>query len=142
LYATSKDFTLEAYEEVPNVLAALRRQGVMVGVCSNWDWDLEGAMGHAGLENMADVVVTSARAGVRKPHPRIYHQALTMCGVRPSDTLFVGDSWGPDVEGPLATGLQPVHVWRKGEPGFNGRPPRLIRGVKRIPDLRGVLDLV
>jgi putative hydrolase of the HAD superfamily len=142
LYATSKDFTLEAYDEVPNVLAALRRQGVMVAVCSNWDWDLDGAMRRAGLDTLVDVVVTSAQAGVRKPHPQIYHHALAMCGVRAADALFVGDSWGPDVEGPLATGLQPVHIWRKGAPGFNGRPHRLIRGVRRIPDLHGVLDLV
>ena len=45
-----------------------------------------------------------------------------------ADALFVGDTWVPDVEGPLATGLHPVHLWRKHEPGNRGRPPRLIRG--------------
>jgi hypothetical protein len=46
------------------------------------------------------------------------------------------------VEGPLAVGFRPVHVWRAGEPGAEGEPPPLVDGVRRIPDLRGVLPLV
>jgi hypothetical protein len=56
--------------------------------------------------------------------------------------LFVGDSWGPDVEGPTAVGFRAVHVWRPGEPGVEGEPPALFDGVRRVSDLRGVLPLV
>ncbi len=141
LYAATKEFTLEAYEEVPEVLAVLRERALTVAVCSNWDWDLDRALERAGLRDLVDVVVTSAQAGARKPHPRIYQTTLERCGVGPADALFVGDSWGPDVEGPLAAGLRPVHVWRNGaEPA----PPGLVNGVpvRRVQDLRGVLDLL
>ncbi|MDQ4097113.1 MAG: HAD-IA family hydrolase, partial [Actinomycetota bacterium] len=97
LYATSKDFTLEAYEEVPDVLEQLGGGGVTVAVCSNWDWDLDKALAQAGIEHLIDVAVTSAQAGARKPHPRIYAHTLQRCGVQPEDVLFVGDTWGPDV---------------------------------------------
>ena len=137
LYATSKDFTLEAYDEVPGVLATLRERGLTVAVCSNWDWDLDRALARSGLDDFVDVVVTSAQVGTRKPHPRIYEVTLERCGVAAADALFVGDTWGPDVEGPRAAGLAPVLVWRNGLD-----PPADVPGVRRIADLRGVLDLV
>jgi putative hydrolase of the HAD superfamily len=140
LYAESKAFTLEAFPEVPAVLAELRKRGTTVAVCSNWDWDLEPAMAGAGLEGAADVVVTSARAGARKPHPLIYRLTLERCGVPPTDALFVGDTWVPDVEGPLAAGMRAVHVLRNGV-GEGLEPPPLVEGASRLPDLRGVLDL-
>jgi putative hydrolase of the HAD superfamily len=141
LYATIKEFTLEAYDEVPAVLAALRERGLTLAVCSNWDWDLDRALRRSGLDDAVDVVVTSAQAGARKPHPRIYQQTLDRCGVAPADALFVGDTWGPDVEGPLAVGLRPVHVWRPRD-GRSSPPPALVDGVRRVTDLRGVVDLV
>ena len=141
LYATMKEFTLEAYDEVPEVLAALRDRGLRVAVCSNWDWDLDQALRRTALDHLVDVVVTSAQAGARKPHPRIYRQTLDRCGVAAPDALFVGDTWGPDVEGPLAVGLRPVHVWRDGDER-RAPPPPLVDGVKRVRNLGGVLDLV
>ena len=49
LYQATKTFTLAAYPEVPDVLAELRDRGLVVAVCSNWDWDLDKAMDQAGL---------------------------------------------------------------------------------------------
>jgi putative hydrolase of the HAD superfamily len=137
LYAASKDFTVSAYEEVPAVLEELRRRGVVLGVCSNWDWDLDRVLDEAGLTPLMDFAVTSARAGVRKPHPLIFERALELAGVGPGEALFVGDSWIADVEGARSAGIPPVHVWRGQE-----EPPPLVDGVWRIPDLRGLLDLV
>ena len=137
LYSAQKDFTLEAYEEVPGVLRSLRDRGVTVAVCSNWDWDLDRAMSRAGLDGLADVVVTSAQAGARKPHPRIYRHTLARCGLDgPGEALFVGDTWEPDVAGPRAYGMRSIHVWR-GEPE-RGAPPSA-DGFPRIADLAGVL---
>jgi putative hydrolase of the HAD superfamily len=140
LYAASKSFALEAYPEVPDVLTELRRGGVTVAVCSNWDWHLDRALAQAGLDGLVDFVVTSARAGARKPHPRIFRHTLERCGVEPAAALFAGDSWRPDVEGPLAAGMRAVHVWRPEFTVERGEPPPLTDGVVRVDDLRGVLD--
>jgi putative hydrolase of the HAD superfamily len=139
LHTASKTYTLEAYDEVPEVLAALRERGLIVAICSNWDWDLGRAVALAGLERMADVVVTSAQAGARKPHPRIYRHTLERCFVAPPEALFVGDTVYADVEGPLAYGMAAVHVWRD---DMAGDPPPLPEGALRAPDIRAVLDLV
>ena len=141
LHEAMRDFRLAAYDEVPGVLAELRRRGVVVAVCSNWTWDLDLALDQCGLADAADVVVTSAQAGVRKPHPRIFSLTVERCGVEPADALFAGDTWYPDVEGALTAGLRPVHVWRSTEAG-DTEPPPLPAGVHRVPDLSGLLDLV
>jgi putative hydrolase of the HAD superfamily len=142
LYTATKAFELTAYPEVPGVLADLRGRGIIVAVCSNWDWHLDRAMASAGLDGLVDVMVTSARAGARKPHPRIFRYTLDACGVDAADTVFVGDSWGPDVEGPAALGMRAVHVWRPEWDGEREPPPPVTDGVVRVPDLQGLLDLV
>jgi putative hydrolase of the HAD superfamily len=139
LHLASKTYTLKAYDEVADVLAELRRRGLTLAICSNWDWDIDRAVAGAGLDDLFDVVVTSARAGARKPHPRIFEHTLARCGVRPSQALFVGDTVGADVEGPLAMGMRALHVWRD---DMVGDPPPLPHAAARAPDLRAVLDLV
>ncbi|HEX2041090.1 MAG TPA: HAD family hydrolase [Acidimicrobiales bacterium] len=141
LHRAMQDFRLAAYDEVPEVLAELRRRGLVVAVCSNWTWDLDVALKQCALSGAADVVVTSAQAGVRKPHPRIFSLTLERCGVAPAEAVFVGDTWYPDVEGALAAGLRPVHVWRP-EEAVGAEPPPLPAGVQRVSDLSGVLELV
>ena len=138
LHIASKTYTLKAYDEVLDVLAELRRRGLMVAICSNWDWDIDRAVTAAGLEGTTDLVVTSAQAGARKPHPRIFEHTLERCGVAPGEALFVGDTMYADVEGPLAYGMAAVHVWRD---DMVGDPGPLPPGAVRAADLRAVLDL-
>ncbi|MGI8807187.1 MAG: HAD family hydrolase [Acidimicrobiales bacterium] len=139
LHTASKTYTLKAYDEVPDVVAELRRRGVTVAICSNWDWDIDRAVASAGLEGTTDLVVTSAQAGARKPHPRIFRHTLERCGVAPAQALFVGDTLYADVEGPLAFGMAAVHVWRD---DMVGDPGPLPAGAARTNDLCAVLDLV
>lgn len=139
LHSASKAYTLKAYDEVPDVLGNLRARGVTVAICSNWDWDLDRAVAQSGLDHLVDVAVTSAQAGARKPHPRIFRHTLERCGVEAREALFVGDTFSADVEGPLAAGMRVVHVWRD---DVEGDPPPLPEGAVRSADLRAVLDVV
>ena len=75
LRAGSATRTIEAYDEAPEVLDALRARGLRLVICSNWDWDLREAIDEAGLTSRFDAIVSSAWVGARKPHPRIYATA-------------------------------------------------------------------
>ena len=99
LYAASKDFTVSPYEEVAPVLEELRRRGLVLGVCSNWDWDLDRVLDEAGLTSLVDFAVTSARAGVRKPHPLIFRRALPLI----ESPRLDGPRIGPPAEDPAGT---------------------------------------
>ncbi|MFL6241423.1 MAG: HAD family hydrolase [Acidimicrobiia bacterium] len=134
---------LEAYPEARGVLAELQARGLRLAICSNWDWDLNRAVDEVGLADLVDVQVSSAWAGARKPHPRIFEDTLTKLGVEAGRCVFVGDTWGPDVAGPRAMGMTPLYLSREGhwpDPTVPGDPDP--EGVVVIPDLRGVLDHV
>jgi putative hydrolase of the HAD superfamily len=132
---------LEPYDEVPEVLGALRSQGLTLAICSNWDWDLAEAVADAGLTDAVDVVVSSAWAGARKPHPRIFEHTLAKVGVEPSEVVFVGDTWGPDVVGPRAMGMTPVYLRRDGHWPDDTAPADLTSDPPVVaPDLRVLLS--
>ncbi len=134
---------LEAYPEVLGVLETLRDRGVASAVCSNWDWDLLEAIEEVGLAGQVDTVVSSAWAGARKPHPRIFEQTLAKVGATAAEVVFVGDSWGPDVVGPRATGMRPLYLQRVDHWPDPGAPPApAVEGVTVGADLTAVLDLV
>jgi putative hydrolase of the HAD superfamily len=134
---------LAAYPEAPAVLKTLRGWGVPVGICSNWDWDLTEAVDEVGLGDLVDATVSSAWAGARKPHPRIFEQSLARLGVAATDVVFVGDTWGPDVIGPQAMGMTAVYLRREGHWPDDTAPATLdVAGVTVATDLTAVLDLV
>jgi putative hydrolase of the HAD superfamily len=133
---------LRAYPEVPTVLSALRVGGLALGVCSNWDWDLEPAVEEAGLAGAVDVLVSSAWAGARKPHARIFRHTLELLGCDAADVVFVGDTWGPDIEGPRAMGMRAVYLERPGHWPDTTLPATPPGDVQRIDDLSAVLRLL
>ena len=134
---------LEAYDEVTGVLRELRERNVTLAICSNWDWDLEPAITETGLDGWFQTLVSSAWAGARKPHPRIYRYLLEQSGLDPAEILFVGDTWGPDVEGPRAAGMTPAYLERDGHwPDATMPRDAATIAVTRLRDLRGVLPLV
>ncbi len=130
-----------AYPEAAATISSLREAGLAIGVCSNWGWELDAFLDQAGLLELIDVSVTSARAGSRKPHPGIYDVTVSVLGVDVEDIVFVGDSWEPDVRGPRRIGMTAVHVWREEERG-GLRPPVLEPGDHRVGDLTGVLEVI
>jgi putative hydrolase of the HAD superfamily len=126
---------LEVFAEVPTALLALRAEGIRIAVCSNWGWDLAQAIDACQLTELVDVQVTSAQAGYRKPHRRIYETALESLGLAAREVVFVGDDWSSDVEGPQALGIRSFHLVR-GEAGANAD------GVPRVADLSQLAEAV
>ncbi|HEX3957808.1 MAG TPA: HAD family hydrolase [Trebonia sp.] len=59
-----------------------------------------------GLDSAVGRVVPSVAVGWRKPHPAIFEAALRDRGAVAGDTVFVGDSWEADVEGPRRIGMR------------------------------------
>jgi 2-haloalkanoic acid dehalogenase type II len=82
---------LEPWPEVREVLDALRRKGMALGVVTNCSAELAAkAIACTGID--FDAVVTAERAGFYKPDPRPYQMALVELGVAPGRCLFVAGS--------------------------------------------------
>jgi putative hydrolase of the HAD superfamily len=107
----------EVYPEVPEVLAALAAQGVRLGVVSNWDHRLPAVLEDLGLARFFGTVTYSQKAGLEKPDPRIFLQALAELEVEPSAALHVGDGPLEDVEGAVAAGMGALLLVRHGAAG-------------------------
>jgi putative hydrolase of the HAD superfamily len=139
LRAGNEGRVLEAYDETVDVLTTLRARGLRLAICSNWDWDLAEAVAEVHLTERVDAVVSSAWAGARKPHPRIFEHTLAEVGVGAAEIVFVGDTWGPDVVGPRAMGMTPVYLRREGHWPDTTAPADPAAEAAVVTDLRGVL---
>ncbi len=91
---------------------------------SNWDVSLHTVLANVGLAPRVDAILTAAEAGVRKPAPAIFAQALGLAGVGPQCAIHVGDSLEEDVAGARAAGIEPVLLNRDGAaaPGIRTIP--------------------
>lgn len=102
----------EVYPDVRGTLAALREQGLKLGIVSNWDHRLPELLERLGLSRLFDALVYSSDVGVEKPDPRIFEAALRRLEVPPGAALHVGDGRLEDVEGAQAVGMRALHLTR------------------------------
>lgn len=132
------------YPEVPGVLGELREAGCRLVVVSNWDISLHGVLEQTGLAPLVDAAISSAEAGVAKPDPALFAQALALVDGTPEDAWMVGDTVDTDVEGGLAAGLRAVLVARTDTPGLGsfGAGEAAPEGVPTLPSLAGLPELV
>ena len=90
------------------LLADLARRGYVLGVISNSNGTVEGALEEVGLRRHLAFVIDSAVAGVEKPDPRIFRLALERGGVEAADATYIGDLYHIDVRGAEGAGLNAV----------------------------------
>ena len=67
-----------------------------------------------GFGPYLDAIVISEEAGVVKPDPRIFDQALARIGLSPKAAVMVGDAWDTDIAGARAAGIRPIWFNRFG----------------------------
>ena len=63
-----------------------------------------------GLNTAVDRVISSVTVGWRKPHRVIFETALRESGAAADDSVFIGDNWEADVEGPRLVGMSAIYV--------------------------------
>jgi len=128
--------------EMPGALSViddLVGRGLAVGIVSNGaERTRRMAVEALGIGPFVRSLLSSERAGVRKPAPRIFAIAAQELGVEPGECWFVGDHPGNDIGGALATGMQAVwlrgfHDW----PHDREQPPM---SVDSLPELLPLLS--
>lgn len=73
------------------VLSALKESGVKLGVVSNNYVSIYETLAQLGLTPYFDCIVISEEVGLQKPDPAIILLACNRLGVKPEDTIYVGD---------------------------------------------------
>ncbi|HJM74698.1 MAG TPA: HAD family hydrolase [Dehalococcoidia bacterium] len=103
------------FDDTVPALERLMHAGIESLVVSNHIWRLPEIVVALGIGSRLEGVLTSARVGYRKPHPRIYDAALRFAACEPSEMLFVGDNAEHDVAGPRAAGMSALLLDREAE---------------------------
>ena len=104
----------EVFADVVPTLDALRREGVRLGVVSNWDSRLPEVLRVLELDRHFEVVGVSHFEGVEKPEPALFRRVLEKMEARPEEALHVGDIPELDLAGARAAGLDALLVDRRG----------------------------
>jgi HAD superfamily hydrolase (TIGR01509 family) len=79
------------FADTPATLEAVRARGLRVGVVSNVPADLRPVFAKHRLDGLVDSYTHSFEVGAEKPDPAIFLAAAKSLGVKPSETLMVGD---------------------------------------------------
>jgi putative hydrolase of the HAD superfamily len=123
------------FPEVPSALAALRTDGLQLGIITNGSSRMqEQKIRQLGIADLVDEVLISEREGLRKPDPQIFERALARLRVEAAEPWYVGDHPIVDVRGAFHAGLTPL--WRYtsywGPPDV---PCRQINGIDELVEI-------
>ena len=119
----------EPFPETVEVLHAVARARLPIGVVSDIGWDLRPIFEHHGVAHFVDTWVLSYEHGTEKPDPRMFELGCAGLGSLPHQTLMVGDSVEKDA-GAAKAGLTALTL-----PAYSGSGERGLRRALRLLDL-------
>lgn len=91
-------------------------------------------LAYSGLGEHFDLVLSSEKAGARKPDPRIFAAALKQTKATANESLMIGDSIPADMEGARAAGWDHAHYAPQGSADVQATYV-----LRRLDDLRAIL---
>ena len=130
---------LQAYPEVPAMLAALKTAGYKTAILSNGSPEmLASAVDSAGFGENLDAVLSVESVGVFKPHASVYRMVTEHFDIAEEDVLFVSAN-GWDAAAAAGFGFNTVWVNRSGEPTdrLPWTPERELADLSSVPRLAG-----
>lgn len=128
---------LQAYPEVPAMLAALKNAGLQTAILSNGSPAmLDGAVQSAGIGDVLDHVLSVQSVGIFKPDARVYELVEQRFNCARKSVLFVSSN-GWDAAGASGFGFETAWVNRAGEPmdRLPWVPKHVLSDLTTIPQL-------
>ena len=128
---------LQAYPEVPEMLATLKSNGMNTAILSNGSPDmLAGAVQSAGVSDMLDDVLSVEDVQIFKPHRSVYDLVGQRFACSNAQVLFVSSN-GWDAAAATGYGFTTAWVNRAGEPmdRLPWKPAHVLSDLTTIPEL-------
>ena len=98
-----------AFHDWDEAIATCRREGLKVGIISNWDCALPEQLEASGIDpGVFSVIVTSAAVGACKPNAVVFDCALKSLELEACAVLHVGDDPAADALGARRAGMHGV----------------------------------
>lgn len=125
---------LEMFSDVVETLVQLKARGIKLGIITNgFRRDFQLILEKFGLAGYFDVVVGADTLRRAKPDEGVFLCAIGRVGIKPEETLFIGDSVESDYRGVGKAGLKPLLIDRDRKTSEN---------VERIESLTEILSYV
>ncbi len=131
---------LQAYPEVPQMLATLKQGGMNTAILSNGSPDmLEGAVSSAGIGEFLDTSLSVQSVGIFKPDARVYDLVGAHFGCAKNEVLFVSSN-GWDAAAATGYGFTTAWVNRAVDPvdRLPWTPVHTLNDLTDIPKLAGL----
>ena len=96
-------------------MRALKLNGYTLALLSNAadDLDVQTLIDKNDLRHYFSFIRSSASAGLRKPHPHIFEEALRDLSLFPEQCVMVGDTLDADIKGANKLGIYSVWINRR-----------------------------
>lgn len=132
-------------EDTIPTLVQLRDKGYRLGLISNAgdDANVQRLVDQADLRPYFDIILSSAKLGIRKPNPRIFEYALNHLETTPSQAVMVGDTLGADILGAQNAGIFAIWITRRANTPANQAHQDTIKPdavIETLSDIPAVLD--
>lgn len=105
---------LKSFELRPCVRPMLKQFSTRykLGLVSNFTYApvIYAALRKLGINRFFNAILVSEAVGWRKPHKKIFEEALRKLGTSVEETVYVGDSPQEDIKGAMAMGMKTVFV--------------------------------
>lgn len=129
---------LALYEGAKELLVRLRQAGKGVYLLSNAQrMFTEPEMRVLGIYDKFDGILYSSDVGVKKPSPYFFRALFDRYGLKPEESVMVGNDRFSDVEGARRFGVDCIYVHTEESTPFTGRLPEGCKQVSRIGDADG-----
>jgi len=106
------EYELETTELIPGareLLDWLYKKGMPIGLITNASHNEERIrklLQKVEIEDYFKVILVSSVIGIRKPNPEIFLKALTMLGMKPDESVYIGDRFEYDARGAENAGMR------------------------------------
>ncbi|MBN1230656.1 MAG: HAD family hydrolase [Anaerolineales bacterium] len=97
-------------EDVLPTLSALREAGYKLAVITNRQEPVDYLLEEFLIKPLLDFYYHAGAVGYWKPDSRIFDEGLKTAGVKPDETLYVGDNYFADITGARNAGLTPILI--------------------------------
>lgn len=117
LYVATSPLKTALMEGTQEVLAQLKDKGYRMHIITNGFEEIQHVkLKNTGIDHFFEEIITSERAGVKKPHEQIFHHSLKLAKASANDSVMIGDDLPVDILGAKAVGMKQVYFNPKAEP--------------------------
>jgi len=121
--------------EAMEILAYLHPRYPMTVVTNGFDEIQSTKIESAGITHYFKHVITSQRAGSKKPSPKIFQFALEQSGHSPDNAIMIGDNLQTDIAGAIEAGIDAVFY----NPAQQTHRTKVTHEIRALRELKSIL---